>query len=103
MARGEKVLLVRKETCPDDVKGMAIAAGVLTATGGMTSHAAVVARGMGRTCVAGCSDLIVDEAAKICKVKGKVYREGEWLSLDGTLGTVYPGKVSEWVGDIGYE
>jgi pyruvate,orthophosphate dikinase len=93
VARGEKVLLVRKETCPDDVKGMAIAAGVLTATGGMTSHAAVVARGMGRTCVAGCSDLIVDEAAKICKVKGKVYREGEWLSLDGTLGTVYPGKV----------
>ncbi len=93
--KGEKVILVRLETCPDDIHGMDKAKGILTARGGMTSHAAVVARGMGKCCVAGCEDLKIDEEAKQFSVKGKdiVVKEGDWISLDGSTGSVILGKV----------
>jgi pyruvate,orthophosphate dikinase len=88
---GKQVLLVRKETSPDDVGGMHVSEGILTATGGMTSHAAVVARGMGTPCVAGCKDMII--FGKTATIKGKKYKEGDWLTIDGTTGEVFDGKM----------
>ncbi len=88
--RGEETLLVRLETSPEDISGMAKASGILTVRGGMTSHAAVVARGMGRCCVCGCSNLIVDEEGKTLTTSdGTVYHEGDYLSIDGSTGMVY--------------
>lgn len=86
---GERVILVRLETSPEDIEGMAAAEGILTVRGGMTSHAAVVARGMGTCCVSGCGELTVDESKKIFSVAGKTYKEGDLLSLDGSTGNVY--------------
>ena len=88
-ARGEKVVLVRLETSPEDIEGMKAAQGILTVRGGMTSHAAVVARGMGTCCVAGCGDIVIDEAAGSFSVGGKKYHEGDYISLDGSTGNVY--------------
>lgn len=90
---GEDVILVRKETSPEDIEGMAKANGVLTSRGGMTSHAAVVARGMGKCCVAAAGDIIVDEHAGEFRVKEKVFKEGEYISLNGNTGLVYSGVV----------
>ena len=88
--RGEKVILVRLETSPEDIEGMYASEGVLTARGGMTSHAAVVARGMGTCCVAGCSDvMIVEKSKEFSTTSGKVFNEGDWISLDGSTGNVY--------------
>ncbi len=88
------ILLVRLETSPEDIEGMNIAHGILTIRGGMTSHAAVVARGMGTCCVSGCGELVIDEEAKTVKTKdGKVYHEGDWMSLDGSTGNVYGEQV----------
>ncbi|MHC1720820.1 MAG: pyruvate, phosphate dikinase [Clostridiaceae bacterium] len=87
--KGEKVILVRMETSPEDIEGMVAAEGILTARGGMTSHAAVVARGMGKCCVAGCGELKVNEAKRIFEVGGKAYHEGDYISLDGSTGNVY--------------
>src|SRR5579863_337084 len=87
------IILVRGETTPEDIAGMEVAAGILTSRGGMTSHAAVVTRGMGKCCVAGAGDCTVDEAAKELRVKGKTFRQGDWLSLDGTTGRVIEGKL----------
>ncbi len=92
-SRGERVLLVRQETSPDDIHGMAVAAGILTARGGMTSHAAVVARGMGKCCVAGCGDAQVDAEERVVRFGGRVVRAGERLSLDGSTGEVMLGQV----------
>jgi len=94
VANGEKVVLVRLETSPEDLAGMVVAEGILTARGGMTSHAAVVARGMGKCCVAGCSGIKVNEEAKTLEVDGSKYTEGDYISLDGTTGTVYKGKIA---------
>jgi pyruvate, orthophosphate dikinase len=88
-ASGEKVVLVRLETSPEDIEGMVASEGILTVRGGMTSHAAVVARGMGTCCVAGCGDVKVNEEAKTFEVGGKVYHEGDYISLDGNTGNVY--------------
>ena len=90
---GKKVLLVRKDTSPEDIGGMHVAEGILTSTGGMTSHAAVVARGMGTPCVAGCKALIINEKAKTLAVAGKTYKEGDYLSIDGSDGAVYDGAI----------
>ncbi len=92
-ARDEKVILVRKETSPEDIGGMATAQGILTATGGMTSHAAVVARGMGKCCVAGCSDLNITSGSE-CEISGKVYKEGDVITLNGTTGEVIEGELA---------
>ena len=89
----ERVILLRAETSPDDIAGMHAAQGILTATGGMTSHAAVVARGMGKCCVAGCSALLIDESARTVRVGGRTLREGTFLSLDGSKGDVLLGDV----------
>ena len=91
--RGEKVILTRIETSPEDIKGMNAAEGILTARGGMTSHAALVARQMGRVCVAGCGELEIDYAAQTVTVKGRKLREGDWISIDGTTGEVLEGRV----------
>lgn len=91
--KGEAAILVRKETSPEDIEGMNKAKGILTSRGGMTSHAAVVARGMGKCCVAGCESVHVDEAKKVMTVKGEVYQEGDYISLDGSTGSVYKGKI----------
>ena len=91
--KGEKVILVRIETSPEDIGGMNVSQGILTQRGGMTSHAAVVARGMGICCVAGCGDLEIDYKAKTMTVKGKVFKEGDWISLDGSKSEVIAGKV----------
>jgi len=91
--RGEKVVLVRLETSPEDIEGMKAAQGILTARGGMTSHAAVVARGMGSCCVSGCSDMQMDEANKCFSLGGKIYHEGDTISFDGTTGVIYDGAV----------
>jgi len=91
--KGEKVILVRLETSPEDIEGMVAAEGILTIRGGMTSHAAVVARGMGTCCVAGCGSISIDEEKKVFKVQGKEYIEGDYISLDGSTGNVYGGAV----------
>ena len=88
-ARGEKVVLVRLETSPEDIEGMKAAQGILTVRGGMTSHAAVVARGMGKCCVSGCGDITMDEENKCFTLGGKEFHEGDWLSLDGSTGAIY--------------
>jgi pyruvate,orthophosphate dikinase len=87
------VILVRAETTPEDIHGMEVAAGILTSRGGMTSHAAVVTRGMGKCCVAGAGDIGVNEHAREMRVKGQVFKEGDWISLDGTTGRVIKGKL----------
>jgi pyruvate,orthophosphate dikinase len=92
-SRGEKVLLVRRETSPEDIGGMHAAEGILTALGGMTSHAAVVARGMGKCCVAGCGEAQIDTARKTLTFAGRTLHEGDWISLDGSTGEVMLGKV----------
>ena len=91
--RGEKVVLVRLETSPEDIEGMKASQGILTVRGGMTSHAAVVARGMGTCCVSGCSEIIMDEANKKFVLAGKEYHEGDWLSIDGSTGKIYDGVI----------
>ena len=88
------VILVRGETTPEDIHGMEVAAGILTSRGGMTSHAAVVTRGMGKCCVAGAGDISVDEKAREMRVKGQVFKGGDWISLDGTTGRVIKGKLN---------
>ena len=90
---GQKVVLVRQETSPEDIEGMVHAQGILTARGGMTSHAAVVARGMGTCCVAGCSALKVDEEAKTATIGDKVFKEGDWMSINGSTGYIYEGAI----------
>ncbi len=90
---GLPVILVRQETSPEDIEGMIVSSGILTSRGGMTSHAAVVARGMGRCCVAGAGSIRVSEAKKQFEVNGEVYNEGDWISLDGTTGKIYGEKV----------
>ena len=92
-ARGEKVVLVRLETSPEDITGMKVAQGILTVRGGMTSHAAVVARGMGTCCVAGLGDIVMDEANKKFTLGGKTFHEGDCISIDGTTGNVYEGLI----------
>ena len=91
--KGEKVVLVRLETSPEDIEGMKAAQGILTVRGGMTSHAAVVARGMGKCCVSGCGDIKMDEANKKFEVAGRTYHEGDFISLDGSTGNVYDGAI----------
>lgn len=90
---GKKVVLLRTETSPEDIGGMAAATGILTARGGMTSHAAVVARGMGKPCVAGCTPLVIDEKNRTLNVKGKTFKEGDYLTFDGATGEVYEGLI----------
>jgi pyruvate,orthophosphate dikinase len=101
----EKVILVRIETSPEDLRGMNVAQGILTARGGMTSHAAVVARGMGKCCVSGAGDIHIDYKARTIEMRGNSYKEGDWISLNGTTGEVYDGKVNtvdaEVSGDFG--
>ena len=102
---GKKVVLVRIETSPEDLRGMAVAQGILTMRGGMTSHAAVVARGMGKCCVSGAGEIVIDYKAKTLECGGKVYKEGDWISLNGSTGDVYDGQVltaePELDGDFG--
>lgn len=98
--KGEKVILIRKETSPEDLAGMVVAEGIVTQRGGMTSHAAVVARGMGKCCVAGCSEIVVDEDAKTVTAGEKTFREGDFISLDGSTGTVYEGLVETTPPDV---
>ena len=102
-ARGEKVVLVRLETSPEDIEGMKAAQGILTVRGGMTSHAAVVARGMGTCCVSGCSAIAMDEENKKFTLSGKTYHEGDWLSLDGSTGNIYDGAMPTVDATIGGE
>ena len=91
--KGEKVILVRLETSPEDITGMKVAQGILTVRGGMTSHAAVVARGMGTCCVSGCGDIAMDEENKKFTLAGKVFNEGDFISIDGTTGNIYEGEI----------
>ena len=102
---GKKTILVRVETSPEDLKGMYLAQGILTARGGMTSHAAVVARGMGKCCVSGAGSLVIDYKARTMTANGKVYKEGDWISLNGSTGNVYEGQIktkeAELSGDFG--
>jgi pyruvate, orthophosphate dikinase len=91
--KDEKVVLVRMETSPEDIEGMHVSQGTLTGRGGMTSHAAVVARGMGKCCVAGCGELSIDEASKKMRIGGAEFNEGDFITLDGTDGTIYKGKL----------
>ena len=102
---GKKVVLVRIETSPEDLRGMAVAQGILTMRGGMTSHAAVVARGMGKCCVSGAGEIVIDYKAKTLECGGKVYQEGDWISINGSTGDVYDGQVlttePELDGDFG--
>ena len=90
----KSIILVRGETTPEDIAGMEVASGILTSRGGMTSHAAVVTRGMGKCCVAGAGEIVVDEKKKELRVKGQTFKEGDWLSLDGTTGRVIKGKLN---------
>ena len=90
---GERVVLVRLETSPEDIEGMKAAEGILTVRGGMTSHAAVVARGMGECCVSGCQDIAMDEEHKTFTLAGKTFKEGDWLSIDGSTGNIYEGII----------
>ena len=92
-ARGEKVVLVRLETSPEDITGMKVSQGILTVRGGMTSHAAVVARGMGTCCVSGCGDIAMDEENKKFTLAGKEFHEGDFISIDGTTGNIYDGQI----------
>lgn len=92
-AKGEKVVLVRLETSPEDITGMKSAQGILTVRGGMTSHAAVVARGMGECCVSGCGDIVMDEEHKKFTLGGKEFHEGDFISIDGTTGNIYDGQI----------
>ena len=101
--RGEKVVLVRLETSPEDIEGMKASQGILTVRGGMTSHAAVVARGMGKCCVSGCGEIKMDEENKQFELAGKVYHEGDWLSIDGSTGNIYDGAVPTVDASIGGE
>ena len=101
--RGEKVVLVRLETSPEDIEGMKAAQGILTVRGGMTSHAAVVARGMGTCCVSGCSEIAMDEENKKFTLSGKTFHEGDWLSIDGSTGKIYDGEVPTVPASIGGE
>lgn len=98
--RNEKVIMVRIETSPEDLRGMTVAQGILTARGGMTSHAAVVARGMGKCCVSGAGEIKVDYKAKTVVMGGKTYQEGDWISINGSTGEVYDGLVSTVDADI---
>ncbi len=91
--KGKRVILVRSETSPEDIGGMSVSKGILTARGGMTSHAAVVARGMGKCCVAGCNDIAINEKKRMFRVSGVTVKEGEWITLDGGAGEVMLGKV----------
>jgi len=104
-ARGEKVVLVRLETSPEDITGMKAAQGILTVRGGMTSHAAVVARGMGTCCVSGCGDIKMDEENKQFELAGKIYHEGDFISIDGSTGNIYDGIIptvdAEIAGEFG--
>ena len=100
-ARGEKVVLVRLETSPEDIEGMKAAQGILTVRGGMTSHAAVVARGMGTCCVSGCSDIAMDEENKKFVLAGKTYHEGDFISIDGSTGNIYDGVIATVDASIG--
>lgn len=89
-----KIILTREETSPEDISGMAAATGILTSCGGQTSHAAVVARQMGKTCVCGCSSIIIDEHKGIVKLpNGEILKELDWISIDGSTGNIYKGKV----------
>ena len=92
--QGEQVVLVRDETSAEDIHGMSAAEGILTARGGMTSHAAVVARGMGKCCVAGSSDISIDYAKGTMKAAGRIFKAGDWISLNGSTGTVYAGQIA---------
>ena len=98
---GTETILVRQETSPEDIEGMVSAQGILTARGGMTSHAAVVARGMGKCCVAGCGEIKVSEVAKTIEVGDMVLKEGDYISLDGSTGVVYLGNVNKATADMG--
>ena len=98
--RGERVILVRKETCPDDIGGMAVAEGILTARGGMTSHAAVVARGMGRPCVSGCSRLNIDEGSGVITIGSEKFYEEDYLTLDGGSGKIFKGLLPTIEADL---
>jgi len=98
--KGERVLLVRNETSPEDLRGMIAAEGILTAKGGVSSHAALVARQMGKVCVCGASELQIDYTAKTVTVKGKTYREGDYLSINGTAGEVYPGEIQTAASEV---
>jgi pyruvate, orthophosphate dikinase len=91
--KGERVILVRLETSPEDIEGMHAAEGILTVRGGMTSHAAVVARGMGTACVSGCGEIVIDEAAKYFTIAGQTVKEGDYISLDGSTGSIYIGDI----------
>ncbi|WP_300269397.1 pyruvate, phosphate dikinase [uncultured Flavonifractor sp.] len=99
--RGEKVILVRLETSPEDIEGMQVSQGILTVRGGMTSHAAVVARGMGTCCVSGCGDIVVDYEGKKFTLSGKEYHEGDWISLDGSTGNIYGEAIATVPADPG--
>ncbi len=99
--RGEKVILVRLETSPEDIEGMQVAQGILTVRGGMTSHAAVVARGMGTCCVSGCGEIVVNYEKKQFELAGKTYCEGDWISLDGSTGNIYGEAVGTVPADVG--
>ena len=101
--KGHKVILVRLETSPEDIEGMHFARGILTVRGGMTSHAAVVARGMGTCCVSGCGDIVIDEAGKTFTLGGKTYKEGDWISLDGSTGNIYGERLHTAEAEIGGE
>jgi pyruvate, orthophosphate dikinase len=98
--KGERVLLVRNETSPEDLRGMIAAEGILTAKGGVSSHAALVARQMGKVCVCGASELQIDYSARTVSVKGKTYREGDFLSINGTVGEVYPGEIKTAASEV---
>jgi pyruvate, orthophosphate dikinase len=104
-AKGAALILVREETAPDDIDGMIVAQGILTARGGMTSHAAVVARGMGKPCVSSCPTLVIDKATGTLTIGGQAFKEGDFITIDGTVGYVYPGALQlrqpEFTGKVG--
>ena len=100
-SQGKKVILVRIETSPEDLKGMYVAQGILTARGGMTSHAAVVARGMGKCCVSGAGALLIDYKARTLTVDGHTYKEGDWISLNGSTGEVLEGQIETQAAEVG--
>ena len=93
LKQGKKVILVREETSPEDVDGMRASQAILTARGGITSHAALVARGWGKCCIVGCSAIEIEHGKKEMQVDGKVFKEGDWITLNGTKGTVYEGQL----------